>query len=233
MPKIAPKSMPALGELLYENALASPAAVADWCLEGPGALSFPLRRMRLESAADPQLGQAANLVLWCPRVFPDRLCISWDFWPIQEPGLCILFFAATGYDGRHVLDPGLKPRTGPYEQYHHGDIHALHISYFRRKHPDERAFTTCNLRKSHGFHLVAQGADPLPGVADAKGPYRLRLYKDGPRVSFYINQLLCLEWLDDGVSFGPLRTTGQIGFRQMAPLIADYANFQVHALAPN
>ncbi len=37
-----------------------------------------------------------------------------------------------------LFDPSLAPRAGEYNQYHHGDINAYHLSYFRRKQPDER-----------------------------------------------------------------------------------------------
>lgn len=106
------------------------------------------------------------------------------------------------------------------------------MSYFRRRYPEERAFHTCNLRKSRGFHLVAQGADPLPPVADARPPYRIALTKAGPRVAFAINGLPILAWTDDGETFGRARAGGKIGFRQMAPLVAEYTNLQVRALVP-
>lgn len=224
-----------VGEVLYSNPLAGPNDVAGWRMEGDGAVSFPCGRMRLEGTRDPKEGQKANIVFWCPAEFPDHIRISWDFYPIREPGLCILFFAARGRNGESVLDPALAPRSGPYNQYHNGDINALHISYFRRKHPDERAFTTCNLRKSRGFHLVAQGADPIPSVPDALPPYRLALTKDGPAVRLAIAwggqpALTVLRWDDDGASFGPLLTGGWIGFRQMAPMIAEYANLEIRRL---
>ena len=129
-----------------------------------------------------------------------------------------------------LLSSDLAPRTGPYDQYHSGDINALHVSYFRRKHPRERTFTTCNLRKSHGFHLVAQGADPLPGIADMKASYRISLLKSGPHVRFAIDGLECFRWVDDGQATGAVLAGGKIGFRQMTPLIAEYANLTVHAL---
>jgi hypothetical protein len=158
--------------------------------------------------------------------------ISWDFWPIREPGLCIVFFAATARrdlfaaSNGDLFSPALKARTGEYEHYHHGEIDALHLSYFRRRWPQERAFHTCNLRKSYGFHMVAQGADPIPPVADANPPYRIELTKRGPLVAFSINGLPVLRWTDDG-SLGPPLAGGKIGFRQMAPLIAEYANLTV------
>ncbi|WP_329000688.1 YesU family protein [Kribbella sp. NBC_00709] len=201
--------------VLYENPLAKPVDLDGFRLEGDGATSFPLGRLRLESAHPD-----ANVVLWCPDDFPPDITVEWDFWPIREPGLCILFFHAKGRHGEDLFD--LLPRTGPYEQYHHGDLDTYHVSYFRRRWPAERAFHTCNLRKSYGFHLVAQGADPIPGVPDAEGPYRLKLSVHEGVITFAINDLVSFTWCDER----PLRG-GKIGFRQMAPLIGDYANLRV------
>jgi hypothetical protein len=199
----------------YENPLASPADVEGFKLEGAGALSFPLGRLRLESVQDD-----ANIVLWCPQEFPPDITVEWDFWPVREPGLCILFFHAKGRHGEDLFD--LRPRTGPYDQYHHGDLDTYHVSYFRRRWPAERAFHTCNLRKSYGFHLVAQGADPIPGVPDADGPYRLKLSVRAGVITFAINDLVSFTWSDES----PLRG-GKIGFRQMAPMIGEYANLRI------
>lgn len=219
-----------LGPLLYHNPLAGPDDLAGFVVEGEAASTFPLGRWRLEGTRPADDGQAANVVVWCPQDLPDHIHIAWNFRPLREPGLCILFFAARGHGGRSVLDPGLRRRSGPYDQYHHGDIDALHVSYFRRKHTDERAFTTCNLRKSHGFHLVAQGADPLPGVADAKDSYRVWVVKSGAQVRFGIDHLECLRWRDPGTTFGPVLGGGHIGFRQMTPMIGEYHDLAVHAL---
>lgn len=215
----------------FHNPLATSADLAGWVLEGPGALSYPQGRLRLESTADPADGQRANLVLWCPEVFGADVEVTWDFWPIAEPGLCILFFQASGSGGRDLFDPSLARRNGPYDQYHSGDISTYHVSYFRRRWESERAFHTCNLRKSPGFHLVGQGADPIPDVADAKGPYRIRLRVEHGRISFAVNDLECFSWFDDGsVGGAPLRG-GRIGFRQMAPMVAEYADLRVTPLA--
>ncbi|GAA3604708.1 YesU family protein [Nonomuraea rosea] len=212
---------------LYRNPLAGPEDLEGFRMEGDGAVSFPQGRMRLESLRPPSEGQAANLVLWCPQEFPADVRIEWDFWPVREPGLAIMFFHARGRNGEDVLDPGLAERTGPYEQYHHGDIDAYHVSYFRRMWESERALHTCNLRKSHGFHLVAQGADPLPGVLDARGPYAVRIEVKGPEITFSVNDLVSFRWEDDGSIGGPALAGGKMGFRQMAPLIGEYGNLRV------
>ena len=220
-----------LGDAIYENPLAGAGDIDGWRTEGEAGISFPRSRMRMEALRNPDDGQAANFVHWCDETFPDDICIAWDFWPVYEPGLAILFFAATGKTGQDLFDPSLATRTGPYEQYHHGDINALHVSYFRRRFAEERAFHTCNLRKSYGFHLVAQGADPIPPVRDATPPYRIQILKVGPTVQFAINDLAVFAWHDDGQTYGPVLAGGKIGFRQMAPLIADYANLTVHRVS--
>ena len=212
-------------KLIYENPLACPQDVKDFRLEGQASVSFPEGRMRLASTLDESLGQKANFVYWCDRDFPDNICIRWNFYPIKEPGLCILFFSAKGRNGEDLFSRSLQPRTGEYELYHHGDINAYHISYFRRKYEEERSFHTCNLRKSYGFQLVATGADPIPSVEDAKPPYRMEIQKLRERITFSINDLPVLRWADRDA--GPVLGGGKIGFRQMAPLCAEYSDLQV------
>ncbi|KUP21037.1 DUF1961 family protein [Paenibacillus sp. DMB5] len=214
---------------IYRNTLAGPEQTAGFRMEGDGAVSFPMGRLRLESTRDASEGQKANVVFWCPEVFPADLAVSWTFRPLREPGLAILFFAASGAGGKDLFDPSLPARTGEYDQYHHGEMNAFHISYFRRMWEEERSFHTCNLRKSYGFHLVAQGADPLPDVADMTSAYEMLVVKQGAAVTFAINGLPLLRWTDDGSSYGPLLAGGRIGFRQMAPLIAEYSDLIVYA----
>jgi len=219
-----------IGKLIYDNPLASEADLKDFLLEGRALITFPEGRMRLENAESAAIGQKANYVLWCRESFPADLVIEVDFRPIREPGLGMLFFSASGRNGEDLFDPRLAPRTGEYVQYHHGDINAFHLSYFRRKEKDERSFHTCNLRKSYGFYLVAQGADPIPDADDADGFYQLRLIKRGAKIRFAINDLEVLQFTDDGESYGPLLGGGKIGLRQLAPMIGEYANLRVYAL---
>jgi hypothetical protein len=223
---------------VYSNQLSGPGDVADWIAEGPVRLGTyddggpgnddggPA--LLLSGALDPdEHGDHAHWTLWCPRELPDHVRITWEFKPIEEPGLAMVFFAARGHGGRDLFSPALAPRTGFYPQYHSGDIDALHVSYFRHKYASERAFRTCNLRKSAGFELVAQGADPLPPAEDADRFYSMEVIKDGPRVAFSINGLSLFAWSDPaGVPLGG----GYFGIRQMAPLRAVYRNLTVSRL---
>lgn len=217
-------------KLLYENPLSCAEDIKDFILEGKAEITFPDGRMRLENKLDPSLAQKANYVLWCDKEFPSDICIEWEFKPIKEPGLCIMFFAAKGINGEDLFDKSLAERTGEYVLYHHGDINAFHVSYFRRKEPDERAFHTCNLRKSYGFHLVAQGGDPIPDADEINEFYKIKVWKKDNVVKFFINDLEVFKFEDDGTTYGQLLEGGKIGFRQLAPLVAEYANLKVYAL---
>ena len=147
-----------MAKVIYENPLDSKECIKDFILEGEADISFPDGAMRLKSVLSPEEGQKANFVLWCPMSFPSDIMIEWEFRPIKEPGLAMLFFAAKNRNGGSIFDELLDKRTGEYNQYHSGEINTYHVSYFRRKEPAERAFHTCNLRKSYGFNLVAQGS---------------------------------------------------------------------------
>ena len=217
------------GNIIYKNRLNNKAAIKDWISEGKIKISFD-EGMILENGLPEDLGDYAHWTFWLPDKFPENIKIEWKFRPLREPGLCMLFLAANGINDESIFDPNLKKRTGYYPQYHHGDINCYHLSYFRHKHTEERAFRTCNLRKSYGFHMVAQGADPLPPTEDAVGFYDIRVEKRQNNISFYINELLLLSWTDTGEN-GPALKGGHIGFRQMAPMKAEYKDLVITDLS--
>jgi len=219
-----------LEKLIYENPLSCPEDVKDFTLEGSANITFPDGKMRMENAISAEAGQKANYVFWCDKNFPDNVKITWKFRPIKEPGLAILFFAAKAINGKDIFDESVAKRTGEYPLYHHGDINAFHVSYFRRKEPDERAFHTCNLRKSYGFYLVTHGADPIPDADECKDDYTLTVIKKTDLVEFYVNDLLTFSFRDDGKTYGGLLSDGRIGFRQLAPMIGEYSDLKVYSL---
>lgn len=218
-----------MDQLLYDNPLACPEDIEGFVLEGQAKLSFQNGCLEMENALPADDGQKANYVLWCPEEFPSNVRIEWDFQPLTDIGLCILFFAARSMDGKDIFDKDLQPRTGEYALYHHGDIHTFHVSYYRRKEPTERVFHTCNLRKSYGFHLVAQGADPIPDARDCRDFYHMTIVKKDREVTFWINDLQIFRYSDDGETYGEALGGGKIGFRQLAPLVAAYRNLRVYA----
>ncbi len=217
-------------KLIYQNPLSRESDVEGFVMEGSAVVYFENGKMRMKNAMDANLGQKSNFVYWCPEDFPSDVSIEWDFRPIEEPGLAIMFFSAKGKNGEDLFSPDLQKRDGQYNLYHSGDINAYHVSYFRRKWDDERAFHTCNLRKSCGFHLVTQGGDPIPNPEDAKESYHITVTKYHGKIDFLIDDLPVFSWQDDGVTYGDVLGGGKIGFRQMAPLIGEYSNLKVYGL---
>jgi hypothetical protein len=214
-------------KLLYRNTFNSSNAIATWIAEGPFEASVSNNTLELRGAGGPD----DYFVYWLPEVFPDQIRITWEFLPTQEPGLAMFFFGATSISGGSIFDDGLKPRNGSYPQYHSSDIRLLHASYFRRRWPEERAFHLANLRKSPGFNLVAQGADPLPSVPDTGSAfYKVEVIKDKRNVRFSINGLLVFSFDDTKTDTGPVVRDGRIALRQMQPLIARYRNLEVWQL---
>lgn len=214
--------------LIYENALSNENLVKDFRLEGKAIISFFDNKMRLENFEKPELGQASNFVFWCNKVFPQDIEISWEFRPIKEPGLCVAFFNANGQNNIDLFDASLKARTGEYDQYTKSDINALQIAYFRRRWPEERAFHLCNLRQAPGFKLLATSADPIPNVEDITAPFLIKIARFKDTINFSINGLPLISHKLDNANIIP--GGGYFGFRQMAPLIGEYANLRVFAL---
>ncbi|MCL2833744.1 MAG: YesU family protein [Treponema sp.] len=215
---------------VYQNALASAADVVGFRLEGTAKVDFPDGRMRLSSVLDPALGQAANYVYWCDRELPSDVLIEWDFTPLSQTGLCMMFFSAKNCNGGSVFDAA--PRSGKYNQYNNSDINTFHVSYYRLLsiHNAGEKLRTCNLRKSKGFHMAAQGGDPIPELKYCKPPFRLSIFKNGPLIAFYVDRIPSFVFYDDGETYGPLLTGGHMGFRQMSPTIGEYANLTVRTL---
>ena len=98
--------------LIYNNPLASKSDIEGFVLEGTANISFPEGKLRMENGLSAAQGQKANYVLWCPKDFPSNVYIEWEFQPLKEPGLAILFFAAKGRNGEDLFDESLQPRTG-------------------------------------------------------------------------------------------------------------------------
>ncbi|KAF1970032.1 DUF1961-domain-containing protein [Bimuria novae-zelandiae CBS 107.79] len=214
-------------KLLYRNTFNDTSAIDGWVAEGPVKASVSNNTLTLAGAGAP----ADYFVYWLPEVFPDGIRITWEFQPIQEPGLAMFFFGATSVDGGSIFDPSLKPRNGSYPQYHSSDIRLLHASYFRRRWPEERNFHVANLRKSPGFNLVAQGADPIPSVEDVQGAYyQIEVVKNKREVTFKINDLLIFSFDDTKTDTGPVVRGGRIALRGMQPLVANYRNLEVWKL---
>ncbi|HEX7009991.1 MAG TPA: DUF1961 family protein, partial [Phycisphaeraceae bacterium] len=213
------------GELIYDNPLSSPSDLAGWRMEGPGQVTFEQGAMILRSTRPD--GPNGNFVYWCDRDFPDHIRVEWEVQPVEDQGLCIIFFSAKGRHGEDIFDPSLAPRNGVFSQYHSGDINCYHISYYANA-PDAPGRITINMRKNHGLYLVTNGpAGIIPG---SRAWHTVTLVKDGPRIQMGIDGKRVIDFFDDGQTYGPILGGGKIGLRQMQWTRMKYRNFRVYAL---
>jgi len=93
----------------------------------------------------------------------------------------------------------------------------------------EIGFQICSLRKTTVHDdgpIMQRRPDPLPSARDATRPYRMQAIKYGPYFRLTIDDMVVIDWKDDGAPDSVL-AGGKIGFRQMAGLIADYGNLTV------
>ena len=208
------------GDLIVEETFDEPWE-QNWTLEGPGILTQEDWRLRYQ-LPDPEAEGANHSVLWHNTPHPADFIAEWEFTPNELAGLCIVFFSAKGEGGESIFDPSLAPRDGTFTGYTMGDINSYHISYFRNT--STRSPNTA-LRKNSGFWRVTGGHDFIPletGVTS-----RLTLVKRGAHIQFAIDGNISIDWVDDGVSRGPVWGSGHFGLRQMLTTDGWYSNVRI------
>lgn len=194
----------------------------EWVFEGPGSAWTEDGRVHVTNIprgrddAKPQ-----HVVLWNTRVFPEDFLLEFEISPEHSNcGLAIVLLCATGKDGGGIFDLSQPPRNGLFKNYIKGGIDCYHISYWS----GERKFS--NMRKNHGFHLVASGDDHLWDAG--KGPHTVRLLKVGGEIKLETRGQVALAWTDNGKEYGKVHGRGRIGLRTMgrSDRVA-YDNFKV------
>ena len=216
--------MPGKGQLLYAADFSNRESVADWVMEGPGALTFEDGWMQMFSPEE-----AMHHVFWCPAEFPESFLAEWEVQNLKpEAGLCIVFFAAKGEKGEELFHPSLPERDGDFKQYTHGQLINYHISYYANHPTFEPGSGIANLRKNHGFHLVQEGEVGIP--PDSTQIHRISLVKKKGQIQMFVDDSKIIEWTDDGETHGPVYAGGKIGFRQMKWTRFQYRKLKVWSL---
>lgn len=196
---------------VYVTSFDDPAALKDWRLEGGKKMSVANGSFILESEPSAGAGEKSknHLVCWLDREVPADFLLEFTVRPQnRKEGLNIAFFSARGLDGESIFDSTLSSRTGLYPQYNRGDINAYHVSYWAA------GRETANMRKSKGFHLVAEGKDLIyAAVSDAF--QKVGIYKRGGMIRVLVDDVVALAYDDNGQSHGPVLGSGWIGLRQM------------------
>ncbi|MDP0496422.1 MAG: DUF1961 family protein [Verrucomicrobiota bacterium JB024] len=212
-------------DLIYQDDLKQAPAAETWKLEGPGQLDFSPQGLTMKST-DPD-GKMGHFVYWLDKPLPADFVAEWNVQILSEYGLNIVFFSASAPGGASIFDPALDPRDGDFSQYHSGDFSCYHISYYADA-PFAPGRGTSNLRKNSGFYLVSNG--PAGIGPDSHTVHRVTLVKRGPHIQLAVDGQLCIDWRDNGQSYGPALQGGWFGLRQMQWTEARYTNLRIYAL---
>jgi hypothetical protein len=219
------------GGIIYSSKMNNESSVMDWILEGPGIISFEDGKMIMRSEIpNPQDGATGHFNYWCPVEFPESFIAEWEYQPMSERGICLIFFATQGKNGEDIFLPTLPQRDGHFQPY----VNDALMNYWIVFYSNHRRMRTTNmattyLNKSSNSSLLSFGNIGIfPG---SKEWHHLRLIKNGSHLQLLVNNKVCLDYIDPGSKrWGPVLKGGKISFRQMAVTVGAYRNFNVWKL---
>ena len=198
-----------------------------WVAEGRGGVDVRGGKLRVSPLPFDLVGNPmkdeprSHMVVWNTKIFPADFLAEFEMSPNGSTnGLTIVFFCASGKNGKDIFDEELPPRNADYKNYHGGAIANYSDAYWSQNTADEAASN--RLRKNPGFALEAQGRSLTTGTTDTT--HRVRILKYGSHIEIEINGRIVLKWDDTGTPLG----SGRIGFRSMEGVsLITYDNFKV------
>ena len=206
--------------LFYENKFSNSSDIKDWLLEGEAEVLIKDNWLEMYSP-----DQKAHHVFWCPKELPSNFMAEWELQNLNpDAGLCIVFFAAKGVDGKDVMHPSLKKRTGVFRQYTQSDLNNYHISYYANN-PKKPNRPFAHIRKNKGFVTVQYGEQGIP--ASSTFVHKVNLVKKENQITMTIDGREIINWKDDGNKYGLVHQEGKFAFRQMQWSHFRYRNFKV------
>ena len=206
--------------LFYENKFSNSSDINDWLLEGEAEVFIKDSWLEMYSP-----DQKAHHVFWCPKELPSNFMAEWELQNLNpDAGLCIVFFAAKGVDGKDVMHPSLKKRTGVFRQYTQSDLNNYHISYYANN-PKKPNRPFAHIRKNKGFVTVQYGEQGIP--ASSTFVHKVNLVKKENQITMTIDGREIINWKDDENKYGLVLQEGKFAFRQMQWSHFRYRNFKV------
>ncbi len=206
--------------LIYENKFSSVSDLKDWVLEGDAEVLIKDDWLEMYST-----DQKAHHVFWCPKELPANFIAEWDLQNLNpQAGLCIVFFAAKGINGKDIMHSSQKKRTGVFSQYTKSDLNNYHISYYANN-PKKPNRPFAHIRKNKGFVTVQYGERGI--AAKSTLVHKIQLVKKENHISMAIDGREIINWKDDGEKYGPAYEEGKFAFRQMQWSHFRYRNLRV------
>ena len=206
--------------LIYQNQFSSPNDLMGWVMEGEAKAVVKDNALEMYS---PQ--QKSHHVFWCPEELPANFLLEWEMQNLNpNAGLCIVFFAAKGINGKDVMHPSLKKRSGIFSQYTKSDLNNYHISFYANN-PKKPNRPFAHLRKNKGFVTVQYGERGI--AANSTFLHKLQLVKKENHITMAIDGREIINWIDEAGKHGPVYEEGKFAFRQMQWSHFRYQNLKI------
>jgi hypothetical protein len=118
----------------------------------------------------------------------------------------------------------MPKRDGTFKYYNKGQINCYHISYYANN-PKDPDRGDSHLRKDPSYDVLQTGPEGIPTASTSV--HHIRLIKDKDHILMFVDDRKIIDYTDDGKTFGPVYTSGKIGFRQMRWTDFRYRDFKV------
>ena len=194
---------------------------AEWIAEGWGAADVCGGKLWVAPVTFEDCGQIADqpghepshMVVWNKNGFPADMMLEFTVnHHGSDNGLTLVFFAATGLEGKGIFDLTLPPRNGVYRNYNKGQLANYTDSYWSRNkapHLVARGEQYSNrVRKNPGANMLATNASRTDHCNDCD--IRVRILKVGGHIAAEIDGTV-VNAVTDPEPHG----SGYIGLRSM------------------
>ncbi len=209
--------------------------LGEWLKEGEIVALIKEGKLHVESRHPHKKNPKGNL--WWRKRFQSPYLIEFDYRSLSRNGLTMVFWNASGIDGRDLFS---WQRSGNYIEYISGNIRAYHFSFHRF------GSGVSNIRKAPGFHLLASAKDPVAPNDDRL--HRFTIAVTGARQRIFVDGRLIHDIVDDRktclnqnrwqhplpcLGTGPVPTQGAFGIRLTQRQRATFDNLNVYRLVKN
>jgi hypothetical protein len=172
-----------------------------------------------------------QLYLWTKRTFEGDILIEFEFKPLQEFGLALVVFHASGMS-REDFMADYPPRTsGRMLTVHSEDVRNYHCEYYRKMNAVRNDIASAAVIKNPYQWPLAYGT--LPGSLEVNAWHRLRIRTDHGRIAVSLDGKCICEGRDIPLTNnGPLLTFGRVALRQMVNTKMIYRDLRVSTRPP-
>lgn len=223
-----------LWEIVYERSMRESDVLNEFAAQGDSE-SITVRDDGLHVTTLPLPYQSENfhrqLYLWTRQTFEGDILIEFEFKPLQEFGLALVVFQASGMS-REDFMADYPPRTsGRMLTVHSEDVRNYHCEYYRNMNAVRNDIASAAVIKNPYQWPLAYGT--LPAPLEPGVWHRLRIRSERGLIAVTLDGRRVCEGRDIPLANnGPILTFGRVALRQMVDTRMVYRNLRISTRNP-